>query len=223
MAPRVVGEGGWQGIAARTLDPMPTENSAPVPLWNLANVLTMARVALVPVFAVLMFGDSTAARVAAAVVFLIAAATDKLDGHIARSRGLVTDFGKIADPIADKALVITALVLLWAEGTIPWWVPVTIIVRELGITLLRFVMVRRAVMAASSGGKLKTVLQIVFITSYLIPWESLLTAAAADVVLLVTWWVMLLAVVVTVVTGADYVVRAVRIARTPAGGAGDRG
>ncbi|WP_413450563.1 CDP-diacylglycerol--glycerol-3-phosphate 3-phosphatidyltransferase [Georgenia phoenicis] len=195
---------------------MSTENPPHVPLWNLANVLTMARVALVPVFAVLMLGDSTAARVGATAVFLLAAATDKLDGHIARSRGLVTNFGKIADPIADKALVIAALLLLWAEGTIPWWVPVVIIVRELGITLLRFVMVRRAVMAASNGGKLKTVLQIVFITAYLVPWGSLLPEAAADVVLTCAWWVMLLAVVVTVVTGLDYVVRAVRIARAPA-------
>ncbi|WP_324653222.1 CDP-diacylglycerol--glycerol-3-phosphate 3-phosphatidyltransferase [Georgenia sp. H159] len=200
---------------------MPTHNegATQVPLWNLANVLTMVRVALVPVFAVLMLGDSTAARVGAVVVFLVAAATDKLDGHIARSRGLVTNFGKIADPIADKALVIAALLLLWAEGTIPWWVPVTIIVRELGITLLRFIMVRRAVMAASNGGKLKTVLQIVFITGYLVPWGALLPQAAADVVLLCTWWVMLLAVLVTVVTGVDYVVRAVRIARAPTRGA----
>ncbi|WP_454084801.1 CDP-diacylglycerol--glycerol-3-phosphate 3-phosphatidyltransferase [Georgenia sp. Marseille-Q6866] len=195
---------------------MSTESSPHVPLWNLANVLTMVRVALVPVFAVLMLGDSTASRVAATVVFLAAAATDKLDGHIARSRGLVTNFGKIADPIADKALVIAALLLLWAEGTIPWWVPVVIIVRELGITALRFVMVRRAVMAASNGGKLKTVLQIVFITAYLIPWESLLPQAAADVLLVCAWWVMLLAVLVTVVTGLDYVVRAVRIAQAPA-------
>ncbi len=216
MAPRVLRGGGYLVLVARTLDPMSTESSPHVPLWNLANVLTMVRVALVPVFAVLMLGDSTASRVAATVVFLAAAATDKLDGHIARSRGLVTNFGKIADPIADKALVIAALLLLWAEGTIPWWVPVVIIVRELGITALRFVMVRRAVMAASNGGKLKTVLQIVFITAYLIPWESLLPQAAADVLLVCAWWVMLLAVLVTVVTGLDYVVRAVRIAQAPA-------
>ncbi|WP_176554791.1 MULTISPECIES: CDP-diacylglycerol--glycerol-3-phosphate 3-phosphatidyltransferase [Georgenia] len=199
--------------------PTDTHGTQHVPLWNLANVLTMVRVALVPVFAVLMLGDSTTQRVLAAVVFLLAAATDKLDGYIARSRGLVTNFGKIADPIADKALVIAALVLLWAEGTIPWWVPVIIIVRELGITALRFVMVRRAVMAASNGGKLKTVLQVVFIAAYLVPWEALLPQGAADVVLLVAWWVMLLAVVVTVVTGLDYVLRAVRIARAPAPGA----
>ena len=198
--------------------PTDTPGTQHVPLWNLANILTMARVALVPVFAVLMLGDSTTQRVLAVVVFLLAAATDKLDGHIARSRGLVTNFGKIADPIADKALVIAALLLLWAEGTIPWWVPVTIIVRELGITALRFVMVRRAVMAASNGGKLKTVLQVVFITGYLVPWEALLPQGAADVMLLVAWWVMLLAVLVTVVTGLDYVLRAVRIARAPAAG-----
>lgn len=184
--------------------------------WNIANVLTVVRLVLVPLFVAFLLLDGTGWRIAALVLFLLASVTDQLDGWLARRYALITDFGKIADPIADKALVIAALLLLWAEGTIPWWVPVTIIVRELGITLLRFIMVRRAVMAASSGGKLKTVLQIVFITGYLIPWADLLPQGAADVVLLVTWWVMLLAVVVTVVTGLDYVLRAVRIARAPA-------
>ncbi len=196
---------------------MQTENqpAAQVPVWNLANIITMARIALVPVFVLLMVPDSTAARLGALAVFLVAAATDKLDGHIARSRGLVTSFGKIADPIADKALVLGALLVLWAEGTIPWWVPVVIIVREVGITLMRLAMVRRAVMAASNGGKLKTVLQFSFIIGYLVPWESLLPGAAADVVLGIIWWVMVIAVAVTVVTGLDYVVRAIRIAQAP--------
>ncbi|HLS73684.1 MAG TPA: CDP-diacylglycerol--glycerol-3-phosphate 3-phosphatidyltransferase [Actinomycetaceae bacterium] len=196
---------------------MQTENdrAAQVPLWNLANIITMVRIALVPVFVLLMVPESTAARLAALAVFVGAAATDKLDGHIARSRGLVTSFGKIADPIADKALVLGALLVLWAEGTIPWWVPTVIIVRELGITLMRLAMVRRAVMAASNGGKLKTVLQFSFIVGYLVPWSALLPGAAADVVLGIVWWLMVIAVAVTVVTGLDYVVRAVRIARTP--------
>ena len=196
---------------------MQTENhqASQAPLWNLANIITMARIALVPVFVLLMIPDSTVARLAALAVFVGAAATDKLDGHIARSRGLVTSFGKIADPIADKALVLGALLVLWAEGIIPWWVPVVIIVRELGITLMRLAMVRRAVMAASNGGKLKTVLQFSFIIGYLVPWSALLPGAAADVVLGIVWWLMVIAVVVTVITGLDYVVRAIHIARSP--------
>ncbi|HLS48738.1 MAG TPA: CDP-diacylglycerol--glycerol-3-phosphate 3-phosphatidyltransferase, partial [Actinomycetaceae bacterium] len=132
---------------------------ASAPVWNWANLVTMIRVALVPVFAWLAMQDSWQLRLIGAGVFLLAALTDKLDGYLARSRNLVTNFGKIADPIADKALVLTALVLLAVANTLPWWVPAIIIVRELGITLLRFVMLRRSVMAASAGGKLKTVLQ----------------------------------------------------------------
>ena len=192
---------------------------AAVPLWNLANILTMVRVLLVPVFAVLFLGDTTATRFAATAVFLAAAITDRLDGQIARSRGLVTNFGKIADPIADKALVLTALVLLSIDGLVPWWVTIVVIVRELGITLLRFLMIRRSVIAASNGGKLKTVLQLVFIIAFLVPWHALLPDSAADVLLTVVWWVMMLAVAVTVVTGLDYVVRAVASARRPAGSA----
>ncbi|MEE6280286.1 CDP-diacylglycerol--glycerol-3-phosphate 3-phosphatidyltransferase [Georgenia sunbinii] len=189
---------------------------APVPLWNLANILTMVRVLLVPVFVVFFLGDSTASRIIATAVFIIAAITDRLDGQIARSRGLVTNFGKIADPIADKALVISALVLLSLDGLVPWWVTVVIIVRELGITVLRFVMIRRSVIAASSGGKLKTVLQLAFIISYLVPWAALLPGGVADVILTITWWIMIIAVAVTVLTGLDYIVRAARFSEGPA-------
>jgi CDP-diacylglycerol--glycerol-3-phosphate 3-phosphatidyltransferase len=185
------------------------------PLWNVANVVTMARVALVPVFAWLFLLDTTGSRVGAAVVFVVAALTDPVDGYLARSRGLVTDFGKIADPIADKALTMTALVLLSSDGTVPWWVTIVIIVRELGITLLRFVMVRREVMAASSGGKLKTILQLTFIAVLLVPWAVLVPADLARAIDVGARLVMLAAVVVTVVTGLDYVRSAVRIARRP--------
>lgn len=200
---------------SRAEEPPPT---AAVPVWNLANALTVGRILLVPVFIALFLGHGTGMRIAATAVFVLAALTDRLDGQIARSRGLVTDFGKIADPIADKALVISALLLLWHEGTLAWWVPVVIVVRELGITLLRFVMIRRSVMAASNGGKLKTVLQLAFIIGYLVPWQALLPQGAADVILTITWWLMLLAVLVTVISGLDYVVRAWRLARQqPAG------
>ncbi|MEE6274016.1 CDP-diacylglycerol--glycerol-3-phosphate 3-phosphatidyltransferase [Georgenia wangjunii] len=198
---------------------MPSDPSTPaaqVPLWNLANVITMARVALVPVFAAFLLVDSVPARFAAAGVFLVAAITDKIDGHIARSRGLVTNFGKIADPIADKALVLTALVLLSVQGDLPWWVTVVIIVRELGVTVLRFLMLRRSVIAASQGGKIKAVLQVIFITGLLIPWHAFLPGTAADVMVVLTWVVVVLALLVTVGTGVDYAVRAWRLARTTA-------
>lgn len=193
------------------------------PLWNIANIVTMLRIALVPVFAWLHVMESTASQVAAAAVFVIAALTDRVDGYLARSRGLVTDFGKIADPIADKALTMTALVLLSIDGTVPWWVTIVIIVRELGVTLLRFVMVRRgAVMPASSGGKLKTVLQLVFIAMLLVPWAAFLPADLAWVVDLAARLVMVVAVIVTLVTGVDYTLRAWRIARAAPGGSLDR-
>nr|NLD40064.1 CDP-diacylglycerol--glycerol-3-phosphate 3-phosphatidyltransferase [Actinomycetales bacterium] len=117
----------------------------------------MTRILMVPVFVWLFLLDGTSWRLVAAGVFLVAALTDRLDGYLARSRGLITDLGKLLDPIADKALVISALLLLSWDGLVPWWVTVLILVRELGITLLRMVMRRRAVMAASQGGKLKTV------------------------------------------------------------------
>ncbi|NCD20778.1 MAG: CDP-diacylglycerol--glycerol-3-phosphate 3-phosphatidyltransferase, partial [Actinobacteria bacterium] len=134
----------------------------------------MLRILMVPVFAWLFLQDGTVMRVAATAVFVAAALTDKLDGHLARSRGLITDLGKILDPIADKALVIAALVLLSMDGLVPWWVTLVIIVRELGITVLRFFMIRREVMAASRGGKLKATLQMVFIVGMLVPWSALL-------------------------------------------------
>jgi CDP-diacylglycerol--glycerol-3-phosphate 3-phosphatidyltransferase len=167
---------------------------------------------MVPIFVYLFLQDTTTTRIWATVVFAVAAATDKLDGSLARSRGLVTDFGKITDPIADKALVISALVLLSADGLLPWWVTVVIIVRELGITVLRFFMIRRAVMAASKGGKLKTTLQIAFILLLLVPWDGILSNGVVDVISIVTWIIVLLALAVTVITGIDYVVQAARIA-----------
>ncbi|MFD1719343.1 CDP-diacylglycerol--glycerol-3-phosphate 3-phosphatidyltransferase [Georgenia deserti] len=184
----------------------------PVPLWNIANILTMVRIVLVPVFVLLFLQGTTTTRLVATGVFAVAALTDKLDGTIARRRGLVTDFGKLADPIADKALVISALLLLSIDGLLPWWATVVIIVRELGITALREVMKRRgAIMAASSGGKTKTVLQITFLLMLLVPWADLVPGAVADAIAIVAFGIMLAAVAVTVITGVDYVVKAVQI------------
>ncbi|HEY3261696.1 MAG TPA: CDP-diacylglycerol--glycerol-3-phosphate 3-phosphatidyltransferase [Pseudonocardiaceae bacterium] len=177
-----------------------------VPVVNIANALTMSRLLLVPVFVVALFADGAARvdwRVVAAAVFAVASITDRLDGDIARRRGLVTDFGTIVDPIADKALTGSALVGLSVLGELPWWITVLILAREIGVTLLRFWVIRHGVIPASRGGKTKTFVQTVAIGLYLLP-----LPAAVDPLL---WSVMAVALVLTLVTGADYVVRALRL------------
>ncbi|MGH8867782.1 MAG: CDP-diacylglycerol--glycerol-3-phosphate 3-phosphatidyltransferase [Actinomycetes bacterium] len=179
-----------------------------VSAWNIANALTILRILLVPLFFALLLtqdGESTGWRLAAFVTFVVASLTDRVDGDLARRRGIVTDFGKVADPIADKALMGAALVGLSLLGELPWWVTLLVLVREVGVTLLRIVVIRHGVIAASRGGKLKTVLQSVAIALYLLPLEGLLATVAAGV--------MALAVGVTVITGLDYVARAVRLRR----------
>jgi CDP-diacylglycerol--glycerol-3-phosphate 3-phosphatidyltransferase len=176
---------------------------------NIANGLTLLRLLMVPAFVVLLAmngGHSPGWRVWAFVMFAVASITDLVDGDIARSRGLVTDVGKVADPIADKALTGAALIGLSLLGDLPWWVTVVILVREVGITVLRFVVIRHGVIPASRGGKVKTLLQNVAIGLYILP----LTGWAATL----RFWLMLAAVVVTVVTGFDYVVRALTLRRT---------
>ena len=191
--------------------PAPSRPALPGPgLVNVANALTVLRLMLVPVFVACLLAGGTGWRVAAFVVFGVASVTDLLDGRLARSRGLITDFGKIADPIADKALTGAALVTLSALGELAWWVTVVILAREISVTLLRFWVIRRGVIAASRGGKLKTLLQVVAIALYVLPGPP---AVVREVV-------MAAAVAVTVVTGIDYGVRAVRLHRRPPAGAG---
>ncbi|WP_236009313.1 CDP-alcohol phosphatidyltransferase family protein [Actinomadura physcomitrii] len=175
----------------------------PASVYNIANALTLLRIALVPLFVWLLFMDGTGWRIGAFAVFAAASVTDKIDGDLARSRGLVTDFGKIADPIADKALTGAALVSLSALGELWWWVTTVIMVREIGITLMRFVVIRYGVIPASKGGKLKTMLQVFAIGFYILP-------GPLDYL---RWVTMGAALIVTVVTGADYVVRAWRLRR----------
>lgn len=169
--------------------------------WNIANVLTVLRLALVPFFVVCLFLPGPGWRLGALAVFVIGSLTDYFDGELARRYGLITDFGKIADPIADKALTGAALVSLSILGELPWWVTLLILVRELGITLMRFMVIRHGVIPASYGGKVKTVLQIAAIVLYLVPLDL-------DVL---RWVVMGAAVLVTVATGVDYVWRAVKL------------
>ena len=190
--------------------PTPASPANPPGLVNVANVLTIARLVLVPVFVIFLVKaghpGTTGWRLAALAAFGVASVTDLFDGKLARSRGIVTDFGKIADPIADKALTGAALITLTALGQLPWWVTALIMIREVGVTALRFAVIRRGVIAASTGGKLKTVLQIAAICLYLLP-PSLSPPAIIEQV------VMGAALVVTLVTGADYVVRAARMSR----------
>ena len=179
-------------------------------LWNIANILTMVRIVLVPVFVGFMLAGGTAWRLAALATFCVASLTDVLDGRLARSRGLVTDFGKIADPVADKALTGAALICLSALGELPWWVTGVIMFREIGVTALRFWVIRRGVIAASRGGKLKTLLQVIAICLYVLP-----GALSPPGVVRETF--MAAAVVVTVVTGVEYVIQAMRLRRSQPG------
>jgi CDP-diacylglycerol---glycerol-3-phosphate 3-phosphatidyltransferase len=140
--------------------------------WNLPNVLTGLRIVIVPFFGVALLhdgGDSILWRTVAAVLFIVAMITDKVDGDIARSRGLVTNFGKIADPIADKAMTGMAFVGLSIVGDIWWWVTIVVLLREWSVTLLRLSILRRVVVAAAQSGKVKTVLQVVALSGLSLP------------------------------------------------------
>ncbi len=186
--------------------------------WNLPNALTTLRILMVPFFGWALLvdgGDSVLWRCVAWALFVLAMVTDKVDGDIARSRNLITDFGKIADPIADKALTGMAFVGLSVVGELWWWVTIVVLLREWGITLLRLWVIRYGVMAAGSGGKLKTVLQTVALGFFVLPLRHL--PDPWDAAGHVLWWVavalMAAAVALTVVTGADIVVKALAVRR----------
>jgi CDP-diacylglycerol---glycerol-3-phosphate 3-phosphatidyltransferase len=197
-------------VVPRAGEPARTAEPAAVPLLNIANILTVLRIAIVPLFLVTLFaagGHTTFWRIVATVLFGVAAITDRIDGQLARKYGLVTDFGKLADPIADKALIGSALIGLSALGDLSWWLTIVICAREIGITLMRLAVVRRGVIPAGRGGKLKTLVQSLAIGVLLLPLSG--AWATAGLVL------MLIAVVLTVVTGLDYVVQAVRLWSAP--------
>ncbi|GAA2748911.1 MULTISPECIES: CDP-diacylglycerol--glycerol-3-phosphate 3-phosphatidyltransferase [Kitasatospora] len=188
----------------------PTAAAPPPPpgVWNIANVLTMVRLLLVPVFVALLFADgghNPKWRSVAWAAFAIAMITDLFDGELARRKGLITDFGKIADPIADKAIMGAALIGLSILGDLPWWITAVILFRELGITLMRFWVIRFAVIPASRGGKLKTLTQGIAVGMYVLELTGWLATARAVL--------MGIAVLLTVGTGLDYVGQAVRLRR----------
>jgi CDP-diacylglycerol--glycerol-3-phosphate 3-phosphatidyltransferase len=173
-----------------------------VPLLNIPNALTVARLFMVPIFGylVLAIEQTDSVQWASAIVFLIAALTDLVDGVWARRYGLVTNFGKIADPIADKALIGTALIALSIQGEIAWWVTGIIIFREVAITLMRFWVIKHGVIPASRGGKVKTVSQIIAIVAFLIPLNSWVDAVAQ--------MSLGVALALTITTGIDYIIKA---------------
>ncbi len=145
----------------------------PVPLWNTANILTIVRCVMVPIFVVLavLYEASVAGRILIAAVFVIAMLTDMADGHLARSRGLITDFGKILDPIADKAMTGAALIMLSVWEYVPWWMTILILVREIGITVMRFTILKYGALPANFSGKAKTMVQSIGITFCLMPFD----------------------------------------------------
>ena len=172
---------------------------------NLANGLTLLRVALAPLVIWLVAVDTTRARWWAFGLFAFAAVTDSVDGWLARRWFLVTRVGQLADPIADKLLIIGSLVCLAALEELPWWAVVVIVAREVAVTFLRVRLVRQhdLVMPASAWGKVKTVGQIVAVEAFLVP--SL--PAPVPVALLYV------AVALTVLSGVDYAFRAGRLVR----------
>jgi CDP-diacylglycerol--glycerol-3-phosphate 3-phosphatidyltransferase len=185
----------------------PQPSLVPVPVVNIANVLTVLRLLSVPVFALVLAisADGGAPwRVAAWAVFTAACVTDVVDGKLARSRGLCTDFGAFADPVADKALVGTALIGLSVLDVLPWWATAVVLGREIGVTVLRTAVLRHGVIPASRGGKLKALSQNCAVAAYLLP----LSGALA----LVRGPVLAVALVATVVTGVDYALAARRAA-----------
>ena len=191
---------------AELLD-VPAPRVSPV---NLPNALTLGRLLVVPVFALLLTtaGQSTDVRLVLAGLFVLACATDVVDGRLARRRGQVTDFGVMADPIADKALVGSALVGLSLLGQLPWWVTAVVLGRELAVTLLRVAVRRRGLLPASRGGKVKALSQNFAVTLYLLPLAGLAASLRFPV--------LLLAMACTVVTGADYALRGWQLRRSGA-------
>ncbi len=183
----------------------PAEPAATVSPWNLPNALTVLRIILVPIFAWMLLAhpDDLVWRIVTTLVFAAAIGTDSIDGHLARKYNLITSFGKLADPIADKALTGMAFIGLSIIGELWWWVTIVILVREWGITIMRFVMLRYGVMAAGRGGKIKTVVQSAALIIALLPLPGW--------ALPISWTVMGAALILTVITGVDYVLEARRV------------
>jgi CDP-diacylglycerol--glycerol-3-phosphate 3-phosphatidyltransferase len=188
------------------------KGDSPASNASVPNIITVVRILLAPLFVYLLLADGGElgpVRWAAAILFIVAIGTDGIDGHIARSRNLVTDLGVLLDPIADKILTLSALITLSILGELWWWVTIVIVVRELGITVWRLVVVTKVVVPASKTGKLKTLAQAFAISLFLLP----LVTVVGDWILWVNWIVMGIAFALTVYSGIEYLVQA-RLAKT---------
>jgi CDP-diacylglycerol--glycerol-3-phosphate 3-phosphatidyltransferase len=170
---------------------------------NLPNSITVSRILALPLCAYALFkngGDDSTWRIIAFILFFLVGVTDFLDGKVARSRNTVTEFGKLLDPIADKALIATALISLSILHYLPWWVTVVILTREIGITVFRFIVIKRGVIPANRGGKAKAIVQNFAAGFYILPLHASL------------YWFRALfmgaALVLTVTTGIWYLVEA---------------
>jgi CDP-diacylglycerol---glycerol-3-phosphate 3-phosphatidyltransferase len=171
---------------------------------NLPNLLTTIRIVVVPILAWLLFKESAetdANRIIAGTIFIVAALTDIADGTIARRWNLITNFGKIFDPIADKALIGVALIGLSYLNLLDWWFTWVILARELFVTFLRFWVINKGVIPASRGGKLKTITQIVAISFYLLPLPESFSIIGEII--------MYAAVLLTLATAVDYIMKAI--------------
>ena len=166
---------------------------------NLPNSLTIFRIVALPFCAYALFkngGDDANWRIIAFTLFFILGLSDILDGKIARDRNQITEFGKLLDPIADKAFIATALIGLSMLGKMPWWVTVLILTREVGITVLRLLVIKRKVISASKGGKIKTLLQNFSVGFYILPLPEALHTPR-DILLAI-------AIALTFITGYQY-------------------
>ncbi|MEZ5125765.1 MAG: CDP-diacylglycerol--glycerol-3-phosphate 3-phosphatidyltransferase [Thermoleophilia bacterium] len=177
--------------------------------WNLANAITIARILLIPVFLIVLLSGMPEpyADVGAAAVFILAAASDKLDGYVARRQQSITTLGQFLDPLADKLLIAAALIALVAQDRIAAWVAMVIIVREIAVSVLRTVGVSQGVsIPADRYGKLKTVLQIIYIVYVLLPTATMAETIGIPVSLepVVEWVLAGLVVIVTLVSGINY-------------------
>ncbi len=188
-----------------------TETTPQVSNWNLPNVLTTLRIVLVPFFAWALLvdgGDSITWRLVAWTIFVVAMITDKIDGDLARSRNLVTDFGKIADPIADKAITGMALIGLSLVGDVWWWVTILVLVREWSVTLLRLSVLKRVVIAAKDLGKIKTTFQAIALGGLVLPLRDADLPAAlqtpGEIVFYVSQVCLAAAVALTLWSGVEF-------------------
>ncbi|QOQ39032.1 CDP-diacylglycerol--glycerol-3-phosphate 3-phosphatidyltransferase [Trueperella pecoris] len=187
------------------------EEKSQVPVINIANALTVLRLVLVPVLIWAFLDPTPERRWLTWGIFALAAATDQLDGHLARSRGLITNFGKLADSIADKFLILSTMVMLSIHGWLWWWVTIVFIIRELGITLMRMAMVKKKVMAAGRGGKIKMWAQSLGAGGIIIPWHAFLPVVVANVVVWLCYALIAVALFYAMSSALEYVSEARRI------------